>query len=122
MFLEGSNTRMERKFAICDPALDGRPVAVLLYNTDEKMFRIEIKRDVDESKLPISLKVHAELGRFDLNSDFSMDWVRSRVCPPSRHNISTILQELGLPEYDEFGLILHTGGKSLMDDLFLNDV
>jgi len=92
---------------------------VLFYDTSNKRFTIEIDEKADVKKLPLSLKMHAELGRYDLNEDFSMDWVRARICPPSRHNISTILQEIGLTEYDEFGIIMHTNGVSLMDDLFL---
>ena len=110
---------MLRQFAICDPAIDNKGVATLCYDTSKRQFRISINTDADVSKLPLSLKMHAELGRFDLNEDFSMDWVRARVCPPSRHNISTILQEIGLPEYDEFGILVYSNGESLMDDLFI---
>ena len=110
---------MQRQFAICDPALGNKQVALLYYDEVAKHFRIEIDEQADVSKLPISLRVHAEQGRYHLNESFSMDWVRARICPPSRQNISTILQEIGLPEYDEFGLIMYTHGHSLMDDLFL---
>ena len=110
---------MQRQFAICDPALNNESVAVLYYDTDKNRFKININNDADILKLPLSLKMHAELGRFELNEDFSMDWVRARVCPPSRHNITTILREIGLSEYDEFGILMHTKGVSLMDDLFL---
>jgi len=110
---------MLRKFAICDPAIENRQVATLYYETDKRQFSISIDRAADVAKLPLSLKMHAELGRFDLNEDFSMDWVRARVCPPSRHNISEILREIGLAEYDEFGILMYTKGESLMDDLFL---
>ena len=51
-----------------------------------------------------------------------MDWVRARVCPPSRHNISSILRDIGLAEYDEYGILMYTGGTSLMDDLFLEEL
>ena len=51
-----------------------------------------------------------------------MDWVRARVCPPSRQNISCILRDIGLTEYDEYGILMYTGGKSLMDDLFLEEM
>jgi len=110
---------MLRKYAICDPSVDGQSVATLYYDTDKKSFRISIDEAADVGKLPLSLKMHATLGRYDLNEDFSMDWVRSRICPPSRHNISTILQVTGLHEYDEYGLISYTKGISVMDDLYL---
>jgi len=110
---------MQKQYAICDPKAEGQSVATLYYDTEKKSFRISIKKTADVSKLPLSLKMHAERSRYDLNEDFSMDWVRSRICPPSRQNISTILQETGLHEYDEFGLISHTKGLSVMDDLYL---
>ena len=111
---------MIRHFAIRDPALGGRQVAAMHYDDNTGQFRIDIDKAADVSKLPISLKVHAEQGRFELDEAFSMDWVRARVCPPSRHNISTILQEIGLEEYDEFGIIMYTQGRSLMDDLYIS--
>jgi len=108
-----------KQFAIRDPSAGGRQVAALFYDAGSKQFRISIDKSADISKLPISLKIHAEQGRYDLDGSFSMDWVRARICPPYRHNISGILQELGLQEYDEFDLIMRTEGKSLMDDLYL---
>jgi len=113
---------MQRQFAICNPATNNSGVATLYYDTDRRQFNIKIDNETDVKKLPLSLKMHAELGRFDLNEDFSMDWVRARICPPSRHNISTILHEIGLSEYDEFGILMHTNGVSLMDDLFLTEI
>jgi len=112
---------MQKQFAICDPLLKNKSVAVLYYDTDNRKFTIKIDNEADVKKLPLSLKMHAELGRYELNEDFSMDWVRARICPPSRHNILSILQEIGLPEYDEFGILMHTNGESLMDDLFLTE-
>lgn len=112
---------MLRKFAICDPALGEKQVATLLYNEADKSFGIEILKNADVAKLPISLKIHAEQDRYLLNESFSIDWVRSRICPPSRQNISTILHEIGLDEYDEFGLISYTKGRCMMDDLYLKE-
>ena len=115
---------MQKKYAICNPAtIDGLyRVATLCYETDSKQFRIEIDKSADVKKLPISLKIHAEQGRYELNESFSMDWVRARVCPPSRHNISSILRDIGLSEYDEYGILMYASGKSLMDDLFLEEL
>jgi hypothetical protein len=114
---------MQKKYAICNPAtVDGLyRVATLCYETNSKRFRIDIDKQADVSRLPISLKVHAEQGRFELNESFSMDWVRARVCPPNRQNISSILRDIGLSEYDEYGILMYTGGKSVMDDLFLEE-
>ena len=113
---------MQKSFAICDPALKGRAVAKLYYDTDGKQFHIAIDPSADVSKLPLSLKMHAEMGRFDLNDHFSMDWVRARMCPPTRQNISSILQYLGLSAYDEYEILMKTAGKSLMDDLYLDGI
>ena len=115
---------MLKKYAICNPATadDLYRVALLYYDTESRRYRIDIDKQADVSKLPISLKVHAEQGRYELNESFSMDWVRARVCPPSRQNISCILRDIGLTEYDEYGILMYTGGKSLMDDLFLEEM
>ena len=115
---------MLKQYAICNPAVfDGvYKVATLYYDTESKRYRIDIDKRADVDKLPISLKVHAEQGRYELDESFSMDWVRARVCPPSRHNILSILRDIGLSEYDEHGILMYTGGKSLMDDLFLEEL
>ncbi|MDR0468856.1 MAG: hypothetical protein LBH09_02670 [Peptococcaceae bacterium] len=113
---------MRKSFAICDPALDGKAVATLHYDSENKKFHISIDRSADVPKLPISLKMHAEMGRFDLNDSFSMDWIHARMCPAYRHNISSILKNLGLSEYDEFAILMKTAGKSLMDDLYLDGI
>jgi len=110
---------MQRQFAICNPAVNNKSVATLFYDTVKQQFLIKIDESADVDKLPLSLKMHVERKRYDLDESFSMDWVRSRICPPSRHNISSILYEIGLSEYDEFGILIHTNGESLMDDLFL---
>lgn len=113
---------MRRSFAICDPSLDGKSVATLHYNPADRKFHITIDPAADVDKLPISLKMHAEIGRYELDGSFAMDWVRARMCPPSRQNISSILRGLGLQEYDEFAFLMKTAGKSLMDDLYLDGV
>ena len=113
---------MQKSFAICDPALDGKPVATLYYDAENKQFHIVIDQSADVELLPLSLKIHAEMGRFDLDGSFSMDWVRARMCPPTRQNINSILAYLGLSEYDEFAILMKTAGKSLMDDLYLDGV
>lgn len=113
---------MQKSFAICDPRLDGKTVATLLYDTNSRKFHISIEESADVLKLPISLKMHAEMGRYELDSDFSIAWVRARMCPPSRHNISSILRNLGLEEYDEYEILMKTAGKSLMDDLYLGGI
>jgi hypothetical protein len=110
---------MLKQYAILSPYVDNKQVTTLFYDTYAERFRISIDKAANVPKLPISLKMHAERGRYELDEDFSMDWVRARVCPPSRHNISTILKEIGLSEYDEFGILMYTKGHSLMDDLFL---
>jgi len=111
---------MEKTFHICDAAQDDAHVADLFYNTETERFRIIIDPSVNVSKLPLSLKMHAERGRYELNESFAMDWIRQRICPPSRHNISAILREAGLREYSEFGILSWTQGYSDMDDLYLS--
>ena len=110
---------MEKTFHICDAAQDDARVADLFYNTETERFRIKIDPFANVIKLPLSLKMHAERSRYELNESFTMDWIRQRICPPSRHNISAILREAGLSEYSEFGILLWTQGHSDMDDLYI---
>ncbi|MCL1849426.1 MAG: hypothetical protein FWF83_07135 [Clostridiales bacterium] len=113
---------MQKSFAICNPAQNEQPVAWLFYETETKQFHITIDPAADTAKLPLSLKMHTEMGRKELDADFAMAWVRARMCPPTRQNISSILAFLDLPEYDEFAILMKTAGKSLMDDLYLDGI
>jgi hypothetical protein len=48
--------------------------------------------------------------------------VRDRIVPPNRQNIYSILDSLGMDEYDEYGIIKSTNGVCGNDGLFLREL
>jgi hypothetical protein len=100
----------------------GTDFGTLTYEPEGKMWRIEInpKRDWDDT--PLSLALHIRQGRYSLDERQSLAWVRDRLVPPNRQNIYQMLDALGLSEYDEFPILMHTGGISCNDGLHLKEL
>lgn len=49
-------------------------------------------------------------------------WVRERIIPPNRQNISSILHELGMKEYSEIGMLVAYKGSRCQDDMWIEEV
>ena len=113
---------MLKRFALHDANLNDRQVGVFTYDSDSKQFTITVDRNIPIEDLPLSLELLVHKGNYSISHDDSIRWVRSRICPPGRHNIREILSEVGLPEYDEFGLIHATKAKCGNDDLYIMEL
>ena len=109
---------MLKEFSIFNPLI-GEEVALLVFDYATQKFKLTIDRQYGFDDLPLSLGVHTMMNHYELNSDQSMDWVRARICPPNRHNISSILRDNDLAEYSEIDLITLTMGHSDKDWLYL---
>ena len=109
---------MLKTFGLHDGAL-GKQVGKLRYDTDSKYFSMSIFPDITVADLPLSLEIFAANGKLELGSDDVMTWIRGRIFPPGRQNISSILKELDLPEYDEFGILMYTMARCDKDELYL---
>ena len=110
---------MLRSFVLHDANLDDRQVGTFTYNTDTKQFAMTVDNSIPLEDLPLSLELLASKGNHEIGHDDTIRWVRARICPPGRHNIREILSEIGLKEYDEFGIILATEAKCGKDDLYI---
>ena len=109
---------MLRTFGLFDGALN-KKVGIFRYDSDKKEFSMTIFKDALPADLPLSLELYAANGVFELNNQDVLNWIRGRICPPGRQNIQSILEELGLPEYDEFGILMHTMARCDKDELYL---
>ena len=79
-----------------------RPCAKLLYNEEERDYRITQERTLDGT--------------------WSRRWVEERIVPPSRQNIGQVLKANNLDEYDDFKLLLVSMGRCCQDDFELVEV
>lgn len=63
-----------------------------------------------------------EKGYHSINSYYSLEWVRQRIVPEDRQNLGHILRDNGLAFYDEYRLLLLSGGRCCQDDYVLREV
>jgi len=113
---------MSRNFALCDGNLSNRQVGTFSYDTVTKQFAMTVSKEIPPEDLPLSLENHANRQRFELSHEQTLSWIRGRICPPGRHNISEILRDNNLEHYDEFALLMITMAKCGMDDLYLVEI
>lgn len=102
---------------------DGDPtqkdLAYLLYYEVAKRFYIELPENADPWDTPLLLSSFAKKGEMSVNSYWSQEWVRQRIVPTDRQNISQLLRENKLRQYDEFDLLMLSMGRCAQDDYYL---
>lgn len=107
-------------FAIRDATDEtGKDLAYLLYYEIVKKFHIELPESADIWETPLLLDSFLKKGEFSVNSYWSKIWVQQRIVPSDRQNIAQILRDNGLESYDEFGLLMLSGGRCEQDDYYL---
>ena len=107
-------------FAIRDGADDaGKDLAYLIYYEVDKRFYIELPENADPWETPLLLSGFAKRGEKTVNSYWSKIWVRQRIVPPDRQNIGQILRDNGLKMYDEYRLLVLSGGRCAQDEYYL---
>ncbi len=107
-------------FAVRDESMDvQKDLAYLLYYEREKRFYVELPEDADEWETPLLLSTSVERGEKTVNSYWSKMWVQQRIVPPDRQNITQILKDNGLEEYDEFELLMLAMGRCAQDNYYL---
>jgi len=111
---------MLKTFGLHDDAL-GRQVGIFRYDDDNKRFSMSLFPNIPTADLPLSLEIFAGNGKYELDSADVTTWIRGRICPSGRQNIGSILKELELEEYDEFGILMHTMARCDKDELYLSE-
>lgn len=99
-----------------------RPCAKLLYNEEERDYRIEIEPWATENDVPMLLIPFIHTKERTLDGTWSRRWVEERIVPPSRQNIGQVLKANNLDEYDDFKLLLVSMGRCCQDDFELVEV
>ena len=101
---------------------DKKTLAYLLYYEKEKAFYIELPDGADPWETPLILSSFAKKDITTVNSYWSKIWVQQRIIPSDRQNLGQILKENKLTEYDEFELLMLSGGRCAQDDLYLEEI
>lgn len=103
-------------FAIKNEYDNSEPVAFLIYFEAAKKFYVEITDSADEWQVPFAFLGYVKKGIRTINPTISLRWVRERIIPSDRQNISQILRDNGLKYYDEFELLKLGHGRCAQDD------
>lgn len=94
----------------------------LAYDHESKRFELRLDSRLDYKNAPVTLSAYAGGGMYDLDGEWSLRWVRERLIPPERANIDEILKARGLSEYDEFRMLISSGGRCMQDGLYLEEI
>lgn len=104
-------------FELFDNDLD-RAVGTLLFYEKEKTFIVELMDDLDEWTAPLLFSGLVKRGIYTASRKMSRDWIGERVIPAGRQNISDILKNSHLREYDEMKLLELSEGRCAQDNIF----
>lgn len=94
----------------------------LFYYENQKSGYIELSDEAGEWDLPIVLEHFARNHQRSVTSYWTMRWVQQRIVPPDRQNISQILKECGLAEYNEFELLIRGDGRCAQDECYVEKI
>lgn len=107
-------------FAIRDESANAqKDLAYLLYYEREQRFYIELLEETDPWEVPLLLDSFRRRGEMTINSYWSKLWVQQRIIPTDRQNISQILRDNQIEEYDEYKLLILAMGRCAQDDYYL---
>lgn len=98
---------------------DKKDLLWLFYFESGRKFFIELPDEADPFDLPMPFDAMYKTGVRTIGSEASARWVRSRLVPHDRQNISEILGEARLREYDEYRLLMHAMGRCVQDSYYL---
>lgn len=111
-----------RIFAIVDGSRrKAKPCAWLFYDEERREFHIELDESA-QKQAPLMLELLAQRGEHFVDPARSLRWVQERIAPSGRQNIGQVLKAHDIQEYDEFALLMSSGGACSQDDFVLREV
>lgn len=109
-----------RTFALKDSSdRERETLAVLTFYERDREFYFDMPQGADPWAVPLVLSSYAARGIWEVGPEWSRRWVESRVVPSNRQNLGEVLRANGLDDYDEFALLVLTGGRNSQDDCYL---
>ncbi len=100
----------------------GCSVGTLLYYGKTRTFIIELCDGLDEWTAPMLFTEYVKSGILTIPRMASLTWIRERIVPPTRQNISSILTHNRLREYDEMKLLEIAEGKCAQDEMSIKRI
>lgn len=110
-----------RIYEILDQEL-GMSIGVLLYYERKKEFIIELSENLDEWTAPLLFTRLVKNKTFTVPRNLSKMWVKERIIPIGRHNISEILKNHKLESYDEMRFLEISKGRCSQDSMYIKRI
>lgn len=108
-------------FEIIDGDKDNS-VGTLLYYEKERTCIVELQEYLDEWSAPFLFANYVKNKIYTIPRDVSALWVRGRVIPSGRQNISDILKVHHLKEYDEMKFLELSEGRCSQDEMYIRQL
>ena len=105
-------------FEIVDGEIN-RDIGVLLYYEKKRDFIIELMEDLDEWTAPLLFTNLVKNKDFTVPRKLACVWVRERIIPSGRQNISMILKNHKMESYDEMKLLEASKGRCSQDSMYV---
>lgn len=99
-----------------------RSAGCLLYFEREHSFIIELQDYLDEWDAPLLMASHVKRGEYTIGRELSYMWVKERIIPSGRQNISSILVNAKMSAYDEMTLLEKSGGRCSQDEMYIRKI
>ncbi len=113
---------MPAVFEIRDASMRDEVLGILFYYEREKRFFIELMSAYDEWEAPFLFESFVKRKEYSISGEWSLKWVRERIIPSDRQNISMILKNAGLEYYDEYRLLVLSEGRCAQDELYIKRI
>jgi len=97
-------------------------IGTLLYYEKAQDFIIELNDELDEWNAPLLLTSFVKKGIFTIPRDISFLWVKERIIPSGRQNISSILDAHKLKQYDEMTFLELSNGRCAQDNMYIKKI
>ena len=109
---------MYEKFSLLGQS--GKSIGIL-ENTDGYV-KITFISGLDISDIPLWFRREYESGILTVDGDNVEHWIKGRIPPPYRQDIRDILRELGLNSYDTWEVFKKYNGKSVRDNICIEEL
>lgn len=113
---------MKRKFKILDSTNKKAFMGYIHYDTDTKKFDLECLAEYKGKNPDIIMEKYSKLGGGICPDDTTERWIRARLLPHNRHDMSGILRENNMKEYDEMSFLDITKGHCAKDPYYFEEV
>lgn len=111
---------MKEKYVILKQS--GKEIIGDFYLEDNKIAKIILNPNIDMKLIPIHFRQFHQKKVYIIENNQVYKWIKTRIPPQYRQDISDILKCLNLTKYDEYQIFKAYNGKSVRDDYYIQKV